>query len=220
MSSYPRFQWDSIQSLAIPDSKILALASVSALCIMACAPFYDDRRLWFDGEEPVTDEQWDEISKALGLMEHEIMSGLIGAIIPHVRHNLTGLNLLPCDGSVYMREDYPLLYEAIDTIYIIDADTFRVPDMREKFPLGEGGDWVLDDTGGEAEHELTVDEMPAHSHGFTQYTFGVDIESVGVPDPTGVGNPRLPESTDASGGGEPHNNMPPYIVVRWAIVSG
>lgn len=217
---YPRFQWDSIQSLAVPDRKIMALTSVGALCIMACAPFYDDRRKWFNLDEPVTDSEWDEISKVLDEMEHDIMSGLIGAILPHTRGDLSNLNLLPCDGSSYLRADYPLLYDAIDPIYIIDPDTFRVPDLREKFPLGEGGDLALDDTGGEAEHVLTVDELPAHAHGFTQYTFGVDIESVGVPDPTGVGNPRLPESTDDTGGGEAHNNMPPYLVVRWAIVAG
>lgn len=215
-----RFQWDEIQSLSFPETNIVALTHVGALCIMACSAFYNNRWLWYNDDEPVSDTEWDEISKVLGQMEHELMSGLIGAILPHAMADLTGFNLLPCDGTVYLREDYPLLYDKIDPVYILDTDTFRVPDLRERFPLGESLDFALDDTGGEAEHILTVDELPAHAHGFTQYTFGVDIESVGVPDPTGVGNPRLPESTDDTGGGEAHNNMPPFLVVRWAIVAG
>lgn len=79
-----------------------------------------------------------------------------------------------------------------------------------------------------------------HTHGYTQPTFGVDIESVGVPDPTGVGNPPVPMTTSASavsidnanvtlqettvsiqpsGGGQAHNNMPPYIAFNYAIVA-
>lgn len=220
MARQTKFDWQEMQSLSVGSRRILALTDVGALIILACADFYNERWRWEYGQDEVSDSQWDEIDSAIGRMENEIMSGLVGSILPHVLASLSGLEMLPCDGSVYLREDYPLLYEAIDPVYIIDLESFRVPDLRERFPIGEGGDLALDDDGGEAEHVLTVEEMPAHAHGFTQYTFGLDIESVGVPDPSGVGNPRLPESTDDTGGNEAHNNMPPYRVVRWAIVAG
>ena len=220
MARQTKFDWQEMQSLSVGSRRILALTDVGALIILACADFYNERWRWEYGQDEVSDSQWDEIDSAIGRMENEIMSGLVGSILPHVLASLSGLEMLPCDGSVYLREDYPLLYEAIDPVYIIDLESFRVPDLRERFPIGEGGDLALDDDGGEAEHVLTVEEMPAHAHGFTQYPFGLDIESVGVPDPSGVGNPRLPESTDDTGGNEAHNNMPPYRVVRWAIVAG
>lgn len=220
MARQTKFDWQEIQSLSIGSRRILALTDVGALIILACSDFYSERWRWEYGQDSVSDVQWDEIDAAISRMENEIMSGLVGAILPHVMADIAGLEMLPCDGSTYLKADYPALYAAIDSVYIIDADSFRVPDLREKFPLGEGIDFALDDSGGEKEHTLTVGELPAHAHGFTQYTFGVDIESVGVPDPTGVGNPRLPESTDDTGNNEPHNNMPPYLVVRWAIVAG
>lgn len=220
MARQTKFDWQEIQSLSIGTRKITALTDVGALIILACSDYYSDRKRWEFGNDDITDTQWDAIDAVISEMEGDIMNGLIGAILPHVMADITGLDMLPCDGSLYMRTDYPLLYAAIDPVYIVDADTFRVPDLRDKFPLGAGIEFAVDDTGGEKEHTLTVEELPAHAHGFTQYTFGVDIESVGVPDPSGVGNPRLPETTDDTGGNEPHNNMPPYVAINWGIVAG
>jgi len=73
--------------------------------------------------------------------------------------------MLPCDGSTYLKDDYPLLYEVIDPVFIVDATSFMVPDMRDRFPLGAGVDFGAGDTGGEQNHALTVGEMPSHSHG-------------------------------------------------------
>lgn len=216
MPSY-RFQWDEIQALSVPETNIVALTHVGALCILACSAFYDDRRKWFNSENPVSDAEWDDISKVLGQMEHEIMSGLVGAIIPHVMGDISGLTLLPCDGSIYLREDYPVLYEKIDPVYIIDPDTFSVPDMREMFPFGEGGSYSIDDTGGAAEHELTIDEIPAHDHSETIAVSTIINGGIEAP-----ANAAIPATglTGAAGGGQAHNNMPPFRVVRFAIVAG
>jgi len=159
------------------------------------------------------------------------MSGLIGAILPHVIGDLTGLNLLPCDGAIYPKADYPLLYEKLDPVYIVDADTFRVPDLRDRFPLGAGTDFALDDTGGEQNHLLTVDEMPLHSHTNDPHfhTDGAAAPTLiaigaGVPAPSAIPSAGITSSESISihntGGNEPHNNMPPFLAVHWAIVAG
>lgn len=67
---------------------------------------------------------------------------------------------------------------------------------------------------GEYDHILTVDEMPNHSHkvGFVSG----DIDDGGHP-ATGSDSSAMPNlTTEAVGNNQPHNNMPPVIVVgRW-----
>lgn len=142
---------------------------------------------------------------------------MLGTIQAVVRDSLDNSMLL-CDGSVYNKVDYPDLWEVLPSA-MKDATTLTLPDLRNLFLVGAGMDYSLADTGGEAEVTLTVGQIPSHAHGYTQPTFGVDIESVGVPDPTGVGNPPLPQLTDAEGGDEAHNNLPPYYAVVYAIVA-
>jgi len=226
-----KLEWFDIQETAIAEKRIIALTDVGAVLILACNTFYRQRYYWQYQGEDVTDSQWDEIGHTIGLMEHEIMSGLIGAVLPHVMASLTGLNMLPCDGAVYDRVDWPALYDAIDPIYQIDADTFRVPDLRDKFPLSEGVDFALDDTGGAREETLTADQMPAHTHDNAPHahtestaspTVGAAITGVPVPSAfPAVGLTSFESiSINPAGNDEPHNNMPPYAVIRWAIVAG
>jgi len=211
--------WLEVSSQAIAERRITALTDLSAVLFLSVVTDYKRRRRWSSGDDEVSDDQWDDIQKAISQAEHEMITGLIGMIIPHALATFEGV-VLPCDGGTYNRVDYEALYAAIDPIYIIDADTFKTPNLVGRFPLGESLDFEIGSEGGEIEHILSVGEMPSHVHGYTQPTFGVDMESVGVPDPTGVGNPPLPQLTDAEGGDEAHNNMPPYTVIRWVIVAG
>lgn len=224
--------WQEIQSVSLDEVRILALTDVSALIFMACSNLYNDRLKWRFGEDYVTDAQWDDISKAIGQAEAEIMSNLVGVILPHVMGNPLDFNMLPCDGASYLRVDYPLLYEALDPIFIVDADTFTVPDLRVRFPFGaDGVDYSLGDTGGETEHTLLATEMPEHTHdnaphAHTESTaapsIGAAITGVPVPAATPAAGLTSFESISINPAGEsqPHNNMPPYYALNWAIVAG
>jgi len=226
-----KLDWLDIQAQSLPERNIIALTHVGAILILACNTFYRQRYYWQAGGDDVTDVQWDEIGHTIGRMEHELMSGLIGAILPHVMASLTGLTMLPCEGSTYNRVDYPLLYAAIDAEFIIDVDTFRVPDLRDKFPLAAGDNFPIGTTGGEEEHTLTVGELASHTHTSSPHAHS-EIPAVpsladfgtGAPVPSATVGAGLTSfetvSIDAAGDSEPHNNMPPFVAIRWAIVAG
>jgi len=211
--------------------RFVALSDDSAAFIFACAAWYQSRYNWVvDGEKP-TDAEWNEINRLIGKAEYQIMNSLVGLIFPHALASLSDVPFLPCDGAIYARVDYPILYSKLDTVYIVDADNFRVPDMRERFPLGESINFGLDDTGGEVNHVLTEAEMPPHihtspPHNHTESIAVPAVVTIGAGVPAPVATPALgatgfaSASIDSAGGGDAHNNMPPYIALRWVITAG
>lgn len=97
--------------------------------------------------------------------------------------------------------------------------------VKDKFVLAAGDTYETGSTGGEAQHTLTVDEMPRHYHdeqvgdGSTQQV----INPLKRRENNGVNSGSIIESswkstglginigTVPTGGSKPHNNMPPYI---------
>lgn len=85
--------------------------------------------------------------------------------------------------------------------------------IEGKFLLASGGGYDTGSTGGEAVHTLTVDEMPAHNHvmNYVNYNRGSgNNATMGYLTQTRQTNYSTTEDT---GGGEAHNNMPPYLAV-------
>lgn len=71
-------------------------------------------------------------------------------------------------------------------------------------------------TGGEKEHTLTIDEIPKHTPEATNYNIaGSGIVRVAQGDYANVGNPTGKIVFKEIGGGQSHNNMPPYEVVGY-----
>ena len=75
------------------------------------------------------------------------------------------------------------------------------------------GVYDLGQQGGEEAHILTTAEMPAHSHTYNERTTNTSVGLV-----AGTGNNGIvTSSTSSVGGNTPHNNMPPYLAVRYII---
>lgn len=222
--------WQAVASQAIAERRITALTDLSAVLFLAVISDYKIREAWDYGGEELSDEQWDELEKAMSQAEHEAISSMIGMIIPHVLGVFDAL-VLPCDGGTYNRVDYPLLYDALAPEFILDLDTFKTPDLVGRVPIGESLDFELGALGGEAEVTLTEDEMPSHSHSNLPHSHS-EITAIpalgeispGVPFPSATPSAGITGAAsvtiEPAGGGQAHNNMPPYSVVRWVIVAG
>ena len=129
-------------------------------------------------------------------------------------------NWLLCDGREVSRETYSELFVAIGTIWGSGDGTtsFNLPNYLDKFPLGAGRNTDLAETGGEKEVTLTVDTMPNHKHNIlredggvaNQLAWGSNEWDTGMISTSGI-NKGSTQTITATGGGQPHNNMPPYI---------
>lgn len=83
--------------------------------------------------------------------------------------------------------------------------------LKDRFLLGAGDSYTAGTTGGEATHTLTEDEMPAHSH-----LVGMAASASGsnwMPARSAKNTVDNNTQTSSVGGGQPHNNMPPYLAV-------
>lgn len=133
-----------------------------------------------------------------------------------------------CNGAQLSISDYTALYSLIGTTYGGDGvNYFNIPDLRCRVPLHWGANRPVGETGGEQQVTLTQDNLPAHTHIVTSAAAG------GSDDPTGKAwGPATqnvystvtvpvqgmnPMSFSTSGGGQPHDNMIPYVAISYII---
>jgi len=104
--------------------------------------------------------------------------------------------------------------------------------LKERFLLGAGDSYMVNDTGGEATHKLTEEELPYHKHQLLGYAFSwgdgagnINIANAVAQAGASSGNRLYTNqgqwnSTGYVGSNVEHNNMPPYLVVyMWKRVA-
>lgn len=89
-----------------------------------------------------------------------------------------------------------------------------------KFILGLGAGYRMAQTGGAEFHTLTIEEMPQHAHEYRTTDNG-PLHDNGSNFIGGAGRFGQvgAKPTAAMGGGRPHNNMPPFLVLRYCAKS-
>lgn len=124
---------------------------------------------------------------------------------------------LMCHGSAVSRATHSELFAVIGTTYGVgdNSTTFNLPNLKSRVPMGwddgEPDYENLNNTGGSKEVTLTEAQMPSHTHGLDRNGSG----SGGVQNYYG-GN-FAGGVTDSTGGGESHENRPPYLVLNFII---
>ena len=143
-------------------------------------------------------------------------------------HNAAGLQITgTATLGVSLESVYPVGSIYISTNSINPAILFGFGEwvaIRNRFLLGTdpdiSGTYTLGATGGEETHTLTIAEMPSHNHslkmGYGDNTYdtisGSNAESEHWQSSTNI--------IANTGGGQAHNNMPPYlVVVMWERIA-
>lgn len=86
--------------------------------------------------------------------------------------------------------------------------------LEDSFLVGAGNTYALGATGGEATHTLTVDEIPSHQHGLGARSGSTTGSYYGQVPWCGNAGTQKDIQTLLTGGGQAHNNLPPYTAVN------
>lgn len=122
-------------------------------------------------------------------------------------------------GSITFDDIYPVgsIYMSVNSTNPSNLFGGTWTQLKDRFLLGAGSTYTNGSTGGEASHTLTVNEMPSHSHPqYVTVSSGGSLSANCDYDSYSSGNARKSAqnvSTGPTGGGNSHNNMPPYLVV-------
>ena len=134
-----------------------------------------------------------------------------------------------CDGRTLPIRCHEDLFKAIGYTYGGSGTSFNIPDMRGRVSIGLGDGpgaaltpRSLGATGGAETHTLILNEMPIHNHdGFTgesasaSGTTGEGAGTFGTSDVADSGSHR--HTIPPAGGNGAHNNMQPFLVLRYLI---
>lgn len=210
---------DKITALAVDTLPAITALSPESVCVLLFAQqLLSNPRNWLDtAEDPadrITPADWVQIQQITSEVYYQIMRPLLGIPFPYITADPPP-GTLPCDGSSHLRVDYPQLYELLDSAFIVDADTFITPDLRGRTLIGSSATYPVGSTGGSSTHTLTVPEMPSHTHSYAHPDIPTLVFEPGeVPVAT---IDLIPDVTGSTGGDQPHNNMQPYLALKYCI---
>ena len=143
---------------------------------------------------------------------------------------------MDCDGQLLPISEYETLFQLIGTTYGGDGQsTFALPDLRGRAPVHQGtgpglSTVVIGEDGGAESVTLTQAQVPMHTHALIGSAANATATSPagGVPGTMpevaasayGSDAPLTtlsPQGLAPAGGSQPHDNMQPYLTVRYII---
>ena len=133
----------------------------------------------------------------------------------------------PCNGQLLPINQNQALFSLLGTTYGGNGvTTFALPDLQGKTPIHFGTNVPLGTAGGEAQHTLTPNEIPRHTH-----QARASDTNAASPDPSGQNWAQAsfpysnaanlvqmnPNAIGTSGQSQPHDNMQPSLVIGLCI---
>ena len=148
-----------------------------------------------------------------------------------------GFNFAPvgwafCNGQLLPISQNTALFSLLGTTYGGDGkSTFALPNLQGSFPMhpGQGpglSSYALGQQAGQETVTLGASQLPAHAHALNAGTSAPQRGGVGAvpgahPDkgyhPGPANATANAQMVGPAGGGQPHNNMPPYLTLSFCI---
>ncbi|SDF51493.1 Microcystin-dependent protein [Dyadobacter soli] len=138
-----------------------------------------------------------------------------------------------CNGQTLPISENDVLFQLIGTTYGGDGqETFNLPDLQGRLPLhmgtGKSGTtYQIGERAGTESETLTVQQIPAHTHGFRATG---DVANSASPNNTVIGvssstsafiadsaSEPMKSALSPVGGSQPHENMQPYLCISFII---
>lgn len=154
-----------------------------------------------------------------------------------VGFGFTPKNWQPCNGQLLPINQNQALFSLLGVTYGGDGvTTFALPDLRGRAVMGSGTNIPPGAIAGTETVALTADQLPSHTHALQASTtkgagrggtpsanvFGENTAPVNsIFAPAGGTQVPLQPGTNvvAFGGGAPHNNMQPFLVLNYVIAT-
>lgn len=135
-----------------------------------------------------------------------------------------GIELSPegylfCDGSDYLKTDYPDLFSVIGVLYGTPSNSsyFRVPNMVDRFPLGAStSSAYIGMYGGKNLMAINTGMLPPHNHSVTTYVTSAAFVGAGSVTRSVI-NSSASGLTGNVGAGESFDITPKHVVTRYII---
>jgi microcystin-dependent protein len=139
------------------------------------------------------------------------------------------------NGQVLPINQNTAIFSLIGTIYGGDGvSTFALPDLRGRVPVSSGqgpglSPYILGETLGTESESLTLAQIPAHTHGVNANTGkanqsnpighypATDAAGVAAEYSASFSGQMNANMIAAAGGGQPHDNRQPILVLNWII---
>lgn len=154
-------------------------------------------------------QEWYTTDNQMSRLTVEFQSEIVEGTAPNVLG--TYYRALPAKMKSILDFIYPVGSIYLSYSHVSPADLFGGTWVRiqNAFLWAVDKDGTIGQTGGEREVTLTTAQIPSHNHGGTYTNAGNERTHAWL---TSNGS-SMGYATVDKGGGEPHNNMPPYIQV-------
>jgi microcystin-dependent protein len=160
-------------------------------------------------------------------------SPFLGQVIP-VPYNFAPMGWALCNGQLLSIAQNTALFSLLGTAFGGDGvSTFGLPNLQGRVAIDAGqgtglSNYVLGATAGADSVTLNLNQLAAHTHGALAFGRAGDNKSPAGADwakptsdtPYGTSTPpgaMSAAATSAAGGGQPHENRQPYLVLNYII---
>ena len=127
------------------------------------------------------------------------------------------------NSSLFVTGMIMLWYGSVASIpsgWVLCDGNNSTPDLRNRFVVGAGtgGNYSPGDTGGANSVTLTVAQIPAHTHTYERTDVGINVND--RPWPASNNDCDMTtQNTSQTGGGQSHENRPPYYALCYIMKS-